>query len=112
MTASSVSIHNLPAIPRDKEGPVFREPWEAHAFALVVRLSEAGYFSWTEWASFLGQEIRAARDRGEPDLGADYYEHWLRALEKLCDQKALVAPDEMRWRKEQWRRAYLQTPHG
>jgi hypothetical protein len=34
---------DLPALPRDEAGsPVFREPWEAQAFAMAVRLHEAG----------------------------------------------------------------------
>ena len=31
MTKSAPSIESLPAIPRDREGPVFSEPWEAQA---------------------------------------------------------------------------------
>jgi len=67
------AIQELPSLPRDQEGPVFSEPWEAHAFALAVRLSEAGFFSWREWTAFLTQEIRAAQMRSEPDLGSNYY---------------------------------------
>jgi nitrile hydratase accessory protein len=79
-------------IPRDAEGPVFREPWEAQVFALTVRLHEACCFTWTEWADALSAEIRAAREAGDPDLGDGYYRHWLRALEALLDRKGIVAP--------------------
>ena len=41
-----------------------------------------------------------------------YYEHWLRALERLCAAKGMVDPAEIRTRQEEWRRAYLDTPHG
>ncbi len=112
MSVSSVAIQDLPALPRDEGGPVFNEPWEAHAFALAVRLSEAGCFSWSEWAAALSQEIRAAQERGDPDLGPNYYHHWLNALERLCTEKRLANSSEMHRRKEQWRRAYLHTPHG
>lgn len=112
MSASAVSIHELPALPRDSEGPVFKEPWEAHAFALAVRLSEAAYFSWPEWAAFLSQEIASAQARGDPDLGGNYYHHWLGALERLCAAKGLVNGAEIENRKDQWRQAYLHTPHG
>ena len=47
-------------------GPVFREPWEAQAFALAVRLSETGRFSWREWTTALSQEIQGAPDRSRP----------------------------------------------
>jgi nitrile hydratase accessory protein len=112
ISASPGAIDALPALPRDSAGPVFNEPWEAHAFALAVRLSEAGLFSWQEWASFLALEIRAAQVRGDPDMGHTYYHHWLTALERLCAQKGLVNRSDILRRKEQWRAAYLNTPHG
>jgi nitrile hydratase accessory protein len=107
-----VHTDDLPALPRDDHGPIFREPWEAHAFALAVRLSEAGCFTWSEWAATLAQEIRAAQSAGDPDLGATYYQHWLRALERLCADKGLTSSAELHQRKEQWRDAYVHTPHG
>jgi nitrile hydratase accessory protein len=112
MPPLTVAIDDLPALPRDEGGPVFNEPWEAHAFALAVRLSEAGCFSWSEWAAALSQEIRLAQQQGDPDLGHSYYHHWLKALERLCAEKGLVNGADMHRRKEQWRRAYLHTPHG
>jgi hypothetical protein len=32
-------------IPRDVEGPVFAEPWQAQAFALVIALQNKGIFT-------------------------------------------------------------------
>ncbi len=92
--------------------PVFAEPWEAHAFALAVKLSEAGLFSWTEWSAALAEELAAAGRRGEPDDGSRYYHHWLAALERLVAEKDLVAPRSLRARKEEWAEAYRRTPHG
>lgn len=112
MPSLPVAIAELPALPRDEGAPVFNEPWEAHAFALAVRLSESGCFTWSEWSAALACEIRAAQERGEPDLGHRYYHHWLNALERLCAEKGLVHAADMQRRKEQWRRAYLHTPHG
>ncbi len=109
---STMTIDDLPALPRDKEGPVFNEPWEAEAFALAVRLSEFGYFTWAEWAETLSQEIKVAQERGDPDLGDTYYQHWLKALERLCAEKNLLSHEDMRQRTDEWRRAYLNTPHG
>src|SRR5262249_55507963 len=62
-------------VPRDDHGPVFREPWEAQAFALALSLHERGVFSWTEWAATLGDEIRKAQAAGDPDTGETYYHH-------------------------------------
>jgi nitrile hydratase accessory protein len=102
----------LPRLPREKDGPVFAEPWQAQAFALAVKLSEQGHFTWKEWATTLGEELKAAEHRGEPDNCTHYYEHWLAALERLVVDKGLTDRDAMRARKEAWAQAYLHTPHG
>lgn len=102
----------LPSLPRDEGGPVFAEPWQAQAFALAVKLSEAGHFTWTEWAAALARELRAAAERGEPDDGSHYYEHWVAALERLVASKGLVESAAMAERKEAWADAYRHTPHG
>jgi nitrile hydratase accessory protein len=86
---------SLPALPMDEEGPVFREPWEAAAFALVLNLYRGGHFAWPEWVEHLSAEIRAAQRAGDPDLGQSYYRHWLAALEKLSVAKGLVPPAEL-----------------
>jgi nitrile hydratase accessory protein len=112
MTDTPLPINDLPALPRDEDGPVFNEPWEAKAFALAVSLSEVGYFTWPEWVTTFSQEIKSAQERGDPDLGETYYQHWLNALEKICTAKGLVGIEERRKRKETWRCAYLNTPHG
>ena len=72
-----------PQIPRDADGAVFREPWEAQAFALALSLHERGSFSWNEWTAALGDEIKKAQAGGDPDTGETYYHHWLNALERL-----------------------------
>jgi nitrile hydratase accessory protein len=112
MTEPGAARDELPALPRDQDGPVFNEPWEAQAFALAVRLSEAGCFTWAEWATVLGQEIKAAQARGDPDLGQTYYQHWLNAMERLCVEKGLVGREDIHQRLEAWRHAFLYTPHG
>ena len=105
-------LASLPSLPRDGGGPVFAEPWQAQAFALAVRLSAQGHFTWKEWAAALANELKAAADREEPDDGSRYYEHWLAALEQLVTSKNLSNPAEMDARKEAWADAYRHTPHG
>lgn len=102
----------LPLLPRDEGGPVFAEPWQAQAFALAVRLSEQGHFTWKEWAAALAGELKAAADRGEPDDGSRYYHHWLAALERLVAETGLADPATLVARKEAWAEAYRRTPHG
>jgi nitrile hydratase accessory protein len=105
-------VRALPRLPRDADGPVFAEPWQAQAFALAVKLSEHGHFTWKEWAAALADELKAAADRGEPDDGTHYYEYWLAALERLVVDKGLTNREAMRERQEAWKEAYLHTPHG
>ena len=99
-------------LPGREGGAVFAEPWEAQAFALAVRLSEQGHFTWTEWAAALASEIKAGADRGEPDDGTYYYHYWLAALERLVTAKGLADPPSLLARKEAWADAYRHTPHG
>src|SRR2546430_10387079 len=96
----------------DTGGPVFAEPWEAQAFAVAVKLSEQGHYTWKEWASTLADELKAAADRGEPDDGSHYYHHWLAALERLVTSKGLIDRAALATRKEAWAEAYEHTPHG
>ena len=101
-----------PSLPFTEDGPIFAEPWQAQAFAMTVRLSAEGYFTWPEWAQYLSAEIAAEKDGAPDDAIGSYYRQWLAALEKLVADKGLASPAEMTGRKEDWRRAYLNTPHG
>lgn len=89
--------------------PVFAEPWQAQAFALVLKLHEAGHFTWPEWAEALAAEIATA---GPQDDGSAYYDHWLAALERLATRRGLVTFGEVAARKSAWAAAYSRTPHG
>ena len=103
------ALEAVASIPRDAEGPVFREPWEAQAFAMAVHLHQRGVFTWTAWAEALGAEIAAA---GSTDTGEDYYLHWMSALEKLSRENGLMSAAEFTERKDAWDRAARATPHG
>jgi len=105
-------LSSLGSLPRDAAGPAFAEPWQAQAFALAVRLSAEGHFTWKEWAAALAEELKAAAGRGEPDDGSRYYEHWLAALERLVTSKGLTDDAALAARKEAWADAYRHTPHG
>jgi nitrile hydratase accessory protein len=105
-------LAGLPSLPRDEGGPIFAEPWQAQAFALAVRLSAQGYFTWKEWAAALADELKSVADRGEPDDGSKYYQHWLTALERIVAAKGLSSRNEMLVRKHAWADAYRHTPHG
>jgi nitrile hydratase accessory protein len=99
-------------IPHDGTGPVFREPWEAQAFAIAVALHQRGMFTWSEWASTLAEEIQRAQASGDPDTGETYYRHWLATLERLITQKRLTTAEALMRCREGWRHAAARTPHG
>ena len=102
----------IPGIPKDALGPVFREPWEAQAFAMTVALHAAGLFTWSEWAGILGAEIKKAQAAGDPDTGATYYYHWLAALERIVAEKGVTTRDTLAHHYDAWRNAAERTPHG
>lgn len=105
-------VEAVPSVPCDAEGPTFREPWEAQAFAMALALHERGVFTWPEWAATLGAEIKRAQAEGDPDTGETYYQHWLAALERLVEEKG-IANAAMRSRYyDAWDHAADRTPHG
>jgi nitrile hydratase accessory protein len=106
------AVAALPSLPRDDGGPVFREPWEAQAFAMTVALYRRGLFTWPEWAETLGAEIKRAQAAGDPDTGDTYYRHWLAALERLVAEKGIAEPADLARHRDAWRRAADRTPHG
>jgi nitrile hydratase accessory protein len=102
----------VPSIPCDAEGPVFREPWEAQAFAMALALHERGLFTWPEWAATLGDEIKRAQAAGDPDTGETYYHHWLNTLERLVAEKGVTTAQTLARYHDAWDRAADRTPHG
>lgn len=102
----------IPGIPRGAEGPVFRAPWEAQAFAIVVALHDRGLFTWPEWAASLAKEIKRAQAAGDPDTGETYYHHWLAALERMIALKGVAHPATIARYCAAWQHAAQRTPHG
>jgi nitrile hydratase accessory protein len=102
----------LSGLPQDGDRPVFAEPWEAHAFALVLTLHEKGLFTWPEWAAALSEEIKTAQAAGDPDTGETYYLHWLAALERIVAAKNVTTPDALARYQAAWDAAADRTPHG
>jgi nitrile hydratase accessory protein len=102
----------VPSIPCDAEGPVFREPWEAQAFAMALALYDRGLFAWPEWATILGDEIKKAQAAGDPDTGETYYQHWLNALERMVAEKGVTDASTLRRYHDAWDHAADRTPHG
>ncbi|HZP75118.1 MAG TPA: nitrile hydratase accessory protein [Pseudolabrys sp.] len=102
----------VPGVPRDHEGPIFHEPWEAQAFAMALALQERGLFTWAEWAQALGAQIKQAQQAGDPDTGETYYQHWLATLEHLIAVKGVTNSETLTRYRDAWDHAADRTPHG
>lgn len=97
---------HIPGLVLQDGEPVFSEPWEASAFALVVGLHEKNVFAWSEWAEVLGEVLK------NESPGTPYYQSWLQALEMILEQKTVLNADEIASRSEEWAAAVKATPHG
>ena len=110
--AATQATSALPGIPRDDDGPVFREPWEAQAFAMALALHGHGLFTWNEWAAMLAEEIRRAQQGSDPGTGETYYRHWLATLERLIAEKGVATSETLHRYRDAWDHAADRTPHG
>jgi nitrile hydratase accessory protein len=110
--AARAATAAVPGIPLEDDGPVFREPWEAHAFAMALSLHARGLFTWPEWAAMLADEIKRAQAAGDPDRGDTYYHHWLATLERMVAAKGVAGADMLARYHDAWDRAADRTPHG
>ena len=111
-SAAAHATASVPGIPRDDDGPVFREPWEAHAFAMALALHGRGLFTWPEWAAALADQIKRAQAAGDPDTGETYYRHWLATLEQLVAAKGVTTQETLHRYRDAWDHAADRTPHG
>jgi nitrile hydratase accessory protein len=105
--AAEVATGAVPGIPSDADGPVFREPWEAQAFAMALALHARGLFTWNEWAATLADEIKRAQAAGDA-----YYRHWLATLERLIAAKGVATSETLNRYRNAWDHAADRTPHG
>jgi nitrile hydratase accessory protein len=110
--ATDNATRAVPGIPCDADGPVFREPWEAQAFAMALALHARGLFTWSEWAETLAVEIKRAQAAGDADSGETYYRHWLATLERLISAKGVASSETLHRFRDAWDHAADRTPHG
>jgi nitrile hydratase accessory protein len=103
---------DLPGLPRDDAGPVFRAPWQAQAFAMALALYERGLFTWPEWAQALADRIQMAPAQPGEDAGDAYYRQWLETLEGMVAAKGASTAAELERYRPAWDPAADRTPHG
>ncbi len=97
---------------REDTAPVFDQPWQAQVLALAAGLAEAGLFTPTEWSEAFGARLKAAEQAGAADDMATYYQAAIDTVEALVAERGNTSAAEQAARREQWRQAYLNTPHG
>ena len=96
-----------PLVILDNEA-AFAEPWQAQVMALAFAAAEKGMFTSAQWSEALGAELR----KTESDDRTSYYQAALRTLEALLIASGNLARANITLREQQWRQAYLGTPHG
>jgi len=111
-SAARRATEAVSSIPCDADGPVFREPWQAQAFAMALALHARDLFTWPEWAAMLTEEIRRAQAAGDPDTGETYYLHWLATLERIVAAKGVATEATLARYRAAWDHAADRTPHG
>ncbi|MGH7896604.1 MAG: nitrile hydratase subunit beta [Candidatus Binatia bacterium] len=74
---------------RERDEPVFHEPWERRVFGMVLATMGQGLYKL--------DEIRHAIERMSPAhyLGSTYYEHWLSGLERLLVEKGHLGAEDV-----------------
>jgi hypothetical protein len=100
-----------PLTRRDDE-PAFDEAWQAQILGIADALVTSGAIAPDAWAQALGAALHQHSEAGDADSAETYYSAVLDAVEKLLAASGDVTPGDVAAREEQWRRAYLNTPHG
>lgn len=96
---------------RDGEA-VFSEQWHAQVIAVVELLVAEGNIDAEDWAQALGAELDRRASEGAADTDTTYYRAFLGALERILDENRVAVRAEVDRRENDWRDAYLSTPHG
>jgi nitrile hydratase accessory protein len=102
----------IPPLLKDDGQPIFKDSWEAEAFAIGNILVKQGFLTCSQWVEIFSQEIKEAQAKGDPDRGDTYYQHWLNALERLCIERGLTDWESYQYELKLWHRAVKNTPHG
>lgn len=86
------------APPRDNGELVFAAPWESRAFGVALALHDAGRIDWEDFRRSLIREIGEWEAAHPSREGWNYYECWLRALERLVSTQGLISTGDLRGR--------------
>jgi len=87
------------APPRDNGELVFAAPWESRAFGVALALHESGRMDWEDFRQSLIGEIAAWEAAHPSGEGWNYYECWLRSLERVVSGRGLIDAGDLRARQ-------------
>jgi nitrile hydratase accessory protein len=86
------------APPRDNGELVFAAPWESRAFGIALALHDTGCIDWEEFRHSVIREISQWEAAHPSREGWNYYDCWLRSLERLVSTKGLISVGDLRGR--------------
>lgn len=77
--------------PQEGDELLFKAPWQARAFSLVVTLHQQGMFEWNEFQNRLIEQVQAGAFEDEKDDSeAIYYRQWMAAFEQLLADRQII----------------------
>lgn len=109
---SALDGEALKPLPNKSGEPVFRDSWEAEAYAMGNILVREGLVSRGQWMNQMADAIQKAQAAGDADHGDTYYSHWCTALESVCFDLGLISPGDYGQLLDVWGQAIANTPHG
>ena len=97
LEVAQIALLRARSLPACADGDmVFKEPWEAKAFAIVVTLSQAGCFTWSEWVDCFSEQVtRATQVEADGGVPKTYYEQWVDATESILIAKGVTSPEQL-----------------
>ena len=105
---------NLKPLAVGPDETVFDEPWQAQVLAMADLLIQSNQLSAGDWSSVLGKQLESTQDvaAGLNDAKENYYHAALSALMLLVDSNRIITSEQLKCREDDWKKAYLSTPHG
>jgi nitrile hydratase accessory protein len=109
----SQNSNHRPQPLKDLDGmPVFAQEWQAQTLAMVDALITNRLIEPSSWSEAFGSALNRAHASGNLDDMDTYYAVALATLEKLMTEQCEVSEAEILSKKDDWKQAYLRTPHG
>jgi len=109
------SLDGVAAPPMQNGELVFEAPWQGRAFGMARGMAERGVYAWNDFRDRLIAEIGAFDRDAEAVVSGGgvapefrYYDHFLRALETLLVERAIIVRGELGARVH----AFEERPRG